>query len=187
MKELRLHGIGGQGTVKAGEMLVVATVLDGNSGNSIPFFGFERQGAPVTSFVRLDKVNIRPKNQVYEPNCVLVMDSTVMASRNVFEGIQEDTYLVINTKAESPDELDLPENVKHVAMIDATKIALDIIKRPLPNTVMLAAFSKLTNWVSEGSLRQVVAEQFGKSNEAAFNAGYSQAKIYHLESKANEI
>lgn len=181
MKEIRLHGIGGQGTVKAGEMLVVATVLDGNSGNSIPFFGFERQGAPVTSFVRLDKQLIRPKNQVYNPNCVVVMDATVMNSRDVFEGIQEDTYLVINTDAETVEELNLPERVKHVAMVDGTKIALDIIKRPLPNTVMLAAFSRLTDWVSEDSMRQVVADQFGKSNEDAFNEGLNQVKIYHME------
>ena len=53
MKEIRLHGIGGLGTVKAGEMLVHATVASGKYGNSTPMFGFERQGAPVTSFVRL--------------------------------------------------------------------------------------------------------------------------------------
>ena len=51
MKEIRLHGIGGLGTVKAGEMLVHAAVASGKYGNSIPFFGFERQGAPVTSYV----------------------------------------------------------------------------------------------------------------------------------------
>ena len=45
MKEIRLHGIGGLGTVKAGEMLVHAAVASGKFGNSIPFFGFERQGA----------------------------------------------------------------------------------------------------------------------------------------------
>ena len=67
MKEIRLHGIGGLGTVKAGEMLVHAAVASGKYGNSIPFFGFERQGAPVTSYVRLGDEKIRPKNQVYHP------------------------------------------------------------------------------------------------------------------------
>lgn len=37
MKEIRLHGIGGLGTVKAGEMLVHAAVASGKYGNSIPF------------------------------------------------------------------------------------------------------------------------------------------------------
>ena len=73
MKEIRLHGIGGLGTVKAGEMLVHAAVASGKYGNSIPFFGFERQGAPVTSYVRLGDEKIRPKNQVYHPNCTLVL------------------------------------------------------------------------------------------------------------------
>ena len=78
MKEIRLHGIGGLGTVKAGEMLVHAAVASGKYGNSIPFFGFERQGAPVTSYVRLGDEKIRPKNQVYHPNCTLVLDPSLL-------------------------------------------------------------------------------------------------------------
>ncbi len=53
------------GTVKAAEILVWAKVLGGGYGSSIPFFGFERQGAPVTAFVKLDDKPIRPKTQVY--------------------------------------------------------------------------------------------------------------------------
>jgi 2-oxoacid:acceptor oxidoreductase gamma subunit (pyruvate/2-ketoisovalerate family) len=64
MKEIRLHGRGGMGTVKAAEVIVNAKVLSGGYGNSIPFFGFERQGAPVTSFLRLDEKPIRPTNPI---------------------------------------------------------------------------------------------------------------------------
>lgn len=51
------------GAVKAAEALVYAAVMDGKYGNSIPFFGFERQGAPVTAFVRISEEPIRPKKQ----------------------------------------------------------------------------------------------------------------------------
>lgn len=180
MKEIRLHGIGGQGTVKAGEMLVNAAVKDGLSGNSIPFFGFERQGAPVSSFVRLDKHKIRPKNQVYHPNCLLVMDSTVMQSTNVFEGIQNDTYLILNTDITDPALLRLPKDVKHVALINGTKVALDLIGKPLPNTVMLGAFAKLTGWVKADHLREVVTLQFGSMNGKSFDKGYNQSLVFHF-------
>ena len=43
MKEIRIHGRGGMGAVKAAEALVYAAVMDGKYGNSIPFFGFERR------------------------------------------------------------------------------------------------------------------------------------------------
>lgn len=59
MKEIRIHGRGGMGAVKAAEALVYAAVMDGKYGNSIPFFGFERQGAPVTAFVRISEEPIR--------------------------------------------------------------------------------------------------------------------------------
>ena len=101
MKEIRLHGIGGLGTVKAGEMLVHAAVASGKYGNSIPFFGFERQGAPVTSYVRLGDEKIRPKNQVYHPNCTLVLDPSLLISAPVFDGLTENSYFIVNTTAEN--------------------------------------------------------------------------------------
>ena len=46
MKEIRLHGRGGQGTVMASQILVSAFAIEGKYGAAIPFFGFERRGAP---------------------------------------------------------------------------------------------------------------------------------------------
>ena len=44
MKEIRLHGRGGQGVVKASQMVVKAAVEGGLHGQFIPFFGVERKG-----------------------------------------------------------------------------------------------------------------------------------------------
>lgn len=137
MKEIRLHGIGGLGTVKAGEMLVHAAVASGKYGNSIPFFGFERQGAPVTSYVRLGDEKIRPKNQVYHPNCTLVLDPSLLISAPVFDGLTENSYFIVNTKAENGADLVKNPNVKTVAWLDATSIALEMLGRPITNTIML--------------------------------------------------
>ena len=47
MKEIRLHGRGGQGVVKASHIVVKAAVRDNTYGQFIPFFGVERKGSPV--------------------------------------------------------------------------------------------------------------------------------------------
>jgi 2-oxoacid:acceptor oxidoreductase gamma subunit (pyruvate/2-ketoisovalerate family) len=183
LKEIRLHGIGGQGTVRAGELLVNAAVMDNKYGNSIPFFGFERQGAPVTSFVRLDDKPIRPKNQVYNPNCIIVLDPTVMNAVNVFEGLKEDSVFVINTAVENVSDLKFPDTIKKVAMINATGLALEILKRPITNTIMLAAFAKATGWVNTQYLEEMVAESFGEKNRLAFKAGLENTRVIELQGK----
>ena len=176
MKEIRLHGIGGLGTVKAGEILVHAAVMEEKYGNSIPFFGFERQGAPVTSFVRLDDKPIRPKNQVYHPNCVIILEPSVMNAVNVFDGLKKDSYFILNTK-QSPEEIVVSDEVKTIACVDATRIALDILGKPITNTVMLGAFARATGWVSLPLLEERVNELFGERNVSALRQGYELTRI----------
>lgn len=180
MKEIRLHGIGGQGTVKAGELLVHAAVAGGKNGNAIPMFGFERQGAPVTSYVRLDDDIIKPKNQVYYPDALIVIDSTVMNTQDVFEGVKEDAIFVVNTDLTDLSSMNIPANVKTVASVDATKLSKEILNRDIPNTVMLGAFAKATGWVGEKELEDVVAKTFGEKNRDAFKAGFDQVKVVKL-------
>ena len=181
MKEIRLHGIGGLGTVKAGEMLVHAAVASGKYGNSIPFFGFERQGAPVTSYVRLGDEKIRPKNQVYHPNCTLVLDPSLLISAPVFDGLTENSYFIVNTKTENGADLVKNPNVKTVAWLDATSIALEMLGRPITNTLMLGAFVRATGWVDKDELEKVICRFFGEKNVETFRRGYNEVKLYTFE------
>jgi pyruvate ferredoxin oxidoreductase gamma subunit/phenylglyoxylate dehydrogenase gamma subunit len=180
MKEIRLHGIGGLGTVKAGEMLVHAAVNSGKYGNSIPFFGFERQGAPVTSYVRLGDEKIRAKNQVYTPDCTIVLDQSLLVSAPVFEGLAEDSFFVLNTRAEDPKPLIKNPNVKCLAYLNATPIAMEMLGRPITNTIMLGAFVKATGWVDQRQLEEVIQKFFGEKNVAAFRRGYDEVNLYYF-------
>ena len=166
MKEIRIHGRGGMGAVKAAEALVYAAVMDGKYGNSIPFFGFERQGAPVTAFVRISEEPIRPKNRVYHPDIIIVLDPTIMNAVNVFEGVKEGGILVLNT-THDPKDMEIPKNI--------TKIALDMIGRPITNTVMLGAFCKATGLVSVDEVAKKVEELWGAKNKEALYKGYEAA------------
>ena len=68
MQEIRLHGRGGQGLVKASHLVVRTAVETGHYGQFIPFFGVERKGSPVFGFLRLSEEPIRRKTQVYTPD-----------------------------------------------------------------------------------------------------------------------
>lgn len=180
LKEIRLHGRGGMGAVKAGEVLVYASVKAGKYGNSIPFFGFERQGAPVTSFVRLDDNPIRPKNQVYNPNGLIVMDHTIIKAIDVFEGIMEGTALVINSPSEL-EELKLSQKITTIGILDATKLSMEMFGRAIPNTFMLGAFVKTTGWVELSYVKERCGEFWGNKNIEAVQKGFDMCQVCQLQ------
>ncbi len=179
MKEIRLHGRGGLGSVKAAEVLVYAAVKDGKYGNSIPFFGFERQGAPVTAFVKISDKPIRAKNRVNNPDIVVVLDPTIMNAVNVFEGIKDNSTLILNTK-QNIDDIKIPANVKTVALIDATKISLDILGKSITNTVMLGAFCRVTELVDIKYVSEKVEELWGSKNVETLIKGSELVKVYNF-------
>lgn len=177
MIEIRLHGRGGLGTVKAAEILVYAAVMAGGYSNSIPFFGFERQGAPVTSFVRISDKPIRPKNQVYNPDCVVVLEPTIMNAVDVFEGIKEKSTLVLNT-AMTPEQINIPDKIKKIGIVDATSIAIELLGKPITNTIMLGSMVKSSNIVSLDLILKRVEELFGAKNVEAVKKGYELTRVY---------
>ncbi|MDD2837109.1 MAG: 2-oxoacid:acceptor oxidoreductase family protein, partial [Methanothrix sp.] len=63
MKEIRLHGRGGQGSVTAAEMIAVAAFEDKRFSQAFPAFGVERRGAPVMAFARIADKPIRIRSQ----------------------------------------------------------------------------------------------------------------------------
>lgn len=181
MKEIRLHGRGGMGTVKAAEIIVTAKVVEGGYGNSIPFFGFERQGAPVSSFVRLDERPIRPKTQVYTPDCVIVLDGTLRKAVDVFEGLKDGGWLILNSEPGSRvEDLDLPRSVGTVVLVDATGLALRRLGKPITNTAMLGAFVKGTGWVELSDVASKVEEFWGRENADLLGEAFEAAQVIRL-------
>jgi 2-oxoacid:acceptor oxidoreductase gamma subunit (pyruvate/2-ketoisovalerate family) len=179
MNEIRLHGRGGMGAVKAAEIMVWAKVAEGGYGSSIPFFGFERQGAPVTAFVKLDDKPIRPKTQVYNPGCVVVLDPTIGNAVDVFEGLKKGGVFVLNTK-EAVSDLKLPETVGTIATVNATDLAMRRLGKAITNTAMLGAFVKATSWVSLDEIVAKVEEYWGKENAALTRDAYGLTEVTDL-------
>jgi 2-oxoisovalerate ferredoxin oxidoreductase gamma subunit len=183
MKEIRLHGRGGQGMVMAAEMLVNAILLEKLYGNSIPYFGFERRGAPVAAFVRFDDKPIREKTQIYAPDCLIISDATLLKAVDVFSGLKEEGIVVLNTH-KSVDALTLPKAVKKVGLVHATKVALDVLGAPITNTAMLGAFAATTGWVSLDSvlrgIEKVMPPNLALKNMKAAETSYNQTQVYQV-------
>ena len=183
MREIRLHGRGGQGMVMAAEMLVNAILLEGLYGNSIPYFGFERRGAPVAAFVRFDQKPIREKTQIYYPDCLIVSDDTLLGTVDVFGGLRDEGIVVLNTQ-KALDHLTFPKAVRKVGLVQATKVAIDILGDAITNTAMLGAFAATTGWVSLHSvlvgIEKVIPSRIASRNMKAAEVSYQKTQIYQV-------
>lgn len=175
--EVRWHGRGGQGAVTAAEILAHAAINEGKYAQAFPSFGPERRGAPVLAFNRFDEKPIWTRSDVYEPDVVVVLDPTLLKTVNVVEGLKPNGILILNT-SKKPEEVKEKYGFKsNFAVVNATRIALDIIGVPIVNTSMLGAFVKATKILKLDSVLEAVKERFkGKIGERNINA---VTRAYH--------
>ena len=187
MKEIRWHGRGGNGAFTAAKLLGHAASVYGNKyAQAFPSFGPERRGAPVRGFTRIDDEVIRDHSQVYTCDAVFVLDETLCEVGGVFEGLKDDTVLVMNT-TKTPEEVkeayasmsDELAKIK-VYTLDATQMALDILGRPIVNTILLGAGIAATGIVELEDVLKAVDDMMGgglaKKNKAAVEAAYKAIK-----------
>jgi pyruvate ferredoxin oxidoreductase gamma subunit len=156
MFEVRFHGRGGQGSVTAAELLAMAAFRDGKYSQAFPIFGVERRGAPVQAFCRISDKPIRIRSQVYHPDMVVIQDASLLSNSHTLSGIKIDGSVIINT-SKKPSELNV--NTYTIKTVDATEVALETIGKPIVNTVMLGAVSRL-GVVSIDSVIQSIKDKF---------------------------
>jgi 2-oxoacid:acceptor oxidoreductase gamma subunit (pyruvate/2-ketoisovalerate family)/2-oxoacid:acceptor oxidoreductase delta subunit (pyruvate/2-ketoisovalerate family) len=159
MFEVRFHGRGGQGAVMAAQALASAAFEEGGYAVAFPFFGSERRGAPVLAFTRIDKKPIRVKTQVYEPDFIVILDGGLIGTIDVAAGLKKGGMAIVNT-TKRPEEIDLGIDLK-IATVDATGVALEVLKRPVFNSAILGAVAKATGIVSMKGLEKGIVNIFG--------------------------
>lgn len=180
MKEIRLHGRGGQGVVKASHIVVKAAVGSGTHGQFIPFFGVERKGSPVFGFLRLSNEPIRRKTQVYEPDILIIFDDTLVKLPATYAGLKTGGTVIINS-TKTAEELGVPAQAGEIAIVDATGISENLFGRNMPNTSMLGALAKVTDLVSRDALFDEIAAAFGEANRTAAQTAYDSVVITKKE------
>jgi len=180
--EIRWHGRGGQGAVTASQIIAEAAIREGKWAQAFPEFGAERRGAPVRAYTRIDDKPIYTRAPITRPDVIVVLDPSLLALKGITTGLKEGGLIVINT-VKSPEEIKKAvnrEDVK-VAVVNATKIALEILKRPIVNTAILGALVKVTNLVKLESIFEVIKEHFPESialpNIECVKKAYEEVKV----------
>jgi pyruvate ferredoxin oxidoreductase gamma subunit len=191
MFQIRIHGRGGQGVVTAAEMLSVAGFLEGRHAQAFPSFGSERTGAPVVAFCRMATREIRLREPILEPDCLIVQDATLFKAIDVFAGIRPNGYLLVNTN-KTFEELHIEQAAQrlpagHAVIVPASELAMKHVRRPVPNAALLGAFAALTEVVHFESVKRAIEETFpgkvGAANvaaaEEAFEFVMAQERAIH--------
>lgn len=167
MLEIRLHGRGGQGVVTTAEMLAVTAFEEGRFAQSVPSFGSERSGAPVTAFCRIDDRRIRGHEPIARPDVLIVVDPTLLRQIDVFAGADRDARVLINTSRSADQVLKGARGTGlatgTVATVPAGEIARRRLGRPLPGAALLGAFSALTDAVGLAAVLAAIAQRFAGS------------------------
>ncbi len=166
MKEIRIHGRGGQGSLVLAQSIAMAALEDGKFSQAFPFLGGggERRGKPIQAFARIDDRFIRLRCRVHEPDYVIVQDATILDEVDVMEGVKTQGTIIVNTGK----PLSLPHEKMSVRWIEvpASKIALETIGKPLMNAALLGAFCALTKELSFSSIEKAIRKRFpGKTGD----------------------
>lgn len=181
--EIRWHSRAGQGAKSAAQLVAEAVLEGGKYAQAFPEYGAERSGAPMRAFNRISEGRIRVHHSVENPDVVVVIDDTLL-SPGIVAGLKEDGVLIVNTK-HSIDFVRKKTNFNgRVCVINATDIALEEIKRGVPNTVMLGTLARVTGLIDLQVVEKKIREMFERklpeemiqANIKALRRGYEEVQ-----------
>jgi 2-oxoacid:acceptor oxidoreductase gamma subunit (pyruvate/2-ketoisovalerate family) len=172
MTEVKFYGRGGQGAVIASVILANAAFKEGKFVQAFPFYGIERRGAPVWAYTRIDTKPILARGQIHTPGIVVILDSYIIETLNITNGLKENGIIIINTE-KNPKDFSFG-NSFNIFTCDATSIAvkygLGAKTLPIVNTTMLGAFSKATGLVKLESIIDVIPQKVSVKTEENIRA-----------------
>jgi pyruvate ferredoxin oxidoreductase gamma subunit len=164
LTEIRWHARAGQGAVTAAKLVAETALSQDLYMQAMPEYGPERMGAPIKAFTRISGEPIEIHNNIENPDVVCVLDETLLDVIDVTEGISDTGAVIINTcspPATVRGVLGVGDGVT-VACVDASGIAMDTIKRDIPNTPMVGALARVTGVVGLDAVNGLLVKSFGK-------------------------
>ena len=163
LTEIRWHARGGQGAVTAAKMVAELALGQGKHFQAFPEYGPERSGAPIVAFTRVSDQPIQVYCGVEHPGIVVVLDPSLLSTIDVARGAPADAVVLVNS------EMPPAELRKHYGLeagrlftIAATRIATETIKRPIPNTPMVGALTRITGLFPLEKVVEFIRYDFGK-------------------------
>jgi len=154
MYGIRIHGRGGQGVKRAAKIIARAAYLAGYKTQDFAVYGAERQGAPLRSFVRIDRKEIGLVGYIEEPDFIIVLDES-LDPKETLEGERKETIVLFNSEREK-------DRKKNHYSVDGTEIALEITGKAIANVAMLGAFTKLAPFIGMDEMKKAIRIELGK-------------------------
>jgi pyruvate ferredoxin oxidoreductase gamma subunit len=163
LTEIRWHARGGQGAVTAAKMVAELALGQGKHFQAFPEYGPERSGAPIVAFTRVSDEPIQLYCGIEHPQIVIVLDASLIAAVNVLKGAPDDAVVLVNSDM-TPAQVREHYGLKggRLFTIDATRIAMETIRRPIPNTPMVGALTRITDLFPIEKVLAFLRYEFGK-------------------------
>ena len=182
MKEIKFYGRGGQGVVMASQMLGLGFFKAGMYPQCYSLFGGERRGAPVVSFLRVDKEKILLKCDIKRPDELLYFDASLIDLEEIEELMLPGGRILISTDQSDPGHGGFDKF--KVGLVNAPAIAERLGLGHVINTVILGAYCRLTDNLSMDYLISAIEEMVPSKKEANLEAagqGYAEVALLGVE------
>ncbi|HRY60447.1 MAG TPA: 2-oxoacid:acceptor oxidoreductase family protein [Patescibacteria group bacterium] len=178
LKEVRIHGRGGQGAVTMAEMIALCAYNSRKVVQAFPSFGVERRGAPVEAYVRISEKEISRRDHIANPDYLVILDPTLLENKGMLNGLDKGDMVLINS-SKGEDEIkkifSIYPDVK-IKCIDAVTLAIDIIGKPIVNTALLGAFAFCTGIFDMKAVRAAIEEKLGDKGPEMVNKNIELAQ-----------
>ena len=163
LTEIRWHARGGQGAVTAAKMVAELALGQKKYFQAFPEYGPERSGAPLVAFTRVSDEPIQIYAGIEHPQIVVVLDPSLLSVIDVTKGAPADAIVLVNSEM-SPAELRKHYHLEgfRYFTIAATRIAVETIKRPIPNTPMVGALTRITGLFAIDEVVEFLRVDFSK-------------------------
>lgn len=184
MKEIRLHGRGGQGVVLSAKILASAAIEEGKYAQAFPSFGPERRGAPVVAYCRISEDPIITREPILNPDVIVVHDPLLLRSVQVGRGLKSGGTVILNS-CFPPEEASSRYGFTDCILVtvDANEISLRVIGTAITNMAMLGALLKAVPLVGLETLEEQIRRFLGRvadKNIAALEEAYHQARVAEI-------
>lgn len=162
----------------ASQMLGLAYFKAGMYPQCYSLFGGERRGAPVVSFLRVDREKILLKCEIKNPNELLVFDASLIDPEEIRKQVVPGTKVLVNTAKGSEVAEQLEDFT--VGLVDASPIAEKMGLGHVINTTILGAYCRLFESVPVDRVIEAVTEMVPakkEENAGAVREGYDRVSV----------
>lgn len=150
MIEVLWHGRGGQGAFTAARLLgAAASMREGWYALAFPAFGPERRGAPMRAYTKIADTVIGDRSAIKKADYVVYLDDTLLRDGWDAE-LKPGGTVLVNSTEHFDDE--------RIKALDADGISTAILGKPIPNTVLLGALSKLCDQVEAEDMKEAIRQ-----------------------------